>query len=238
MYTLERAHQINATPVAIRVFLDYLHYGLKVPSLDHASALICSSLQPKANPDKATLQNIVALTTVLRLQRLPPITSNVFAASAFAGALAHPRMRNSKSYLVLLSVLPGLRDLTRDHVPVPAQWRKSIAPLLTNVQSFLRLHGVHALWLRAFRKENGLLPAHAELTTWATQVKRDRRARRAALKNVTDPGERKQKAEEMLKEQRKRLLGLVAKDGQFGRSKKAVPTPFTEAPGKSPELVA
>lgn len=218
--------------MAMRVFLDYMRYGLKVPSLDHAASLMCSALQKQYEPNRATLQNIVALSTVLRLQRLPPLSTNVLATATFAGALAHPRLRNPKSYQVLLSVLPGFRDLARAQAAVPVEWRKRLAPLLTSVQTYLRLHGVHALWLRNFRTANGLLPAYAERTTWATQVKRDRRARRAAVKDITDPAARREKAEEMLREQRKRLLGMVAKDARFSRSTKTLTTPFTVTPGR------
>lgn len=235
---LERAHQLGATPVALRVFIDYMHYGLKVPSLDDAASLMSSAMQKSQKPDHATLQNLVALVTVMRLQRLPPLSSSLLATCTFAGALAHPRMRSPKAHPVLLSLLPGFKSLVQAHPAVPAEWRRRLAPLLTSVQSYLRLHGVFALWLRRFRKENGMLPAYAERTTWATVVRHDARVRRAALKEVADPAERKAKAEEMVREQRKRMMQMVKSDVRFARSRKAVPSQFADAPAKAEDLLA
>lgn len=149
IHFLECAHQLGATSVAFCVFVNYVHYGLKVSLLKDTVSFMSSAMQKSQKPDHATLQNLVALVTVMRLQRLLPLSSSLLTKCTFAGALAHPRMRLPKAHPALLLLLPGFRLLAgtphgpgqmaqaactmadeRTELPLPAWCVCALAPAL------------------------------------------------------------------------------------------------------------
>jgi hypothetical protein len=146
------------------VYLDYPAYGISVPSLSAAHALIEAVTQPQYTPNRETLSQLVALVAVMRAQRRPALLSELGPAASFMAALAHPDMRSPASLRVFRAMLPGFKALV---IAAPAAPGKATAPeraahaslarATSAIQKQLAADGIHdSLWLWDYRAVNDL----------------------------------------------------------------------------------
>jgi hypothetical protein len=155
-HSVERAHQLDATPFALRILLDHSKYGIKLPSLDAVSAVIRSSMQSKYDPNAKTLSNLVALVAVARQQQLPALASHLRATTHFMHALLDPRTVSASSKTVAHALIPSLHHLVLTQHTLPELWRKELKMPLAAVQAHLTAEGLYARWLWTFRVRNGM----------------------------------------------------------------------------------